>query len=175
MELGWMLRDLAAIAVVSGPGSFTGVRIGLAVAKGLCEGAELPLVTVSRLAVLAGKGAASPTEMVHAVLDAGRTEFFYGRFAPGEPPLESLLNREDLLQAAAVEGRAVACEPAVPSRLPELPLTLVAPLTAADAVPLVLTEIQRQGFADLLTTEPNYLRRTDLEVLENLRRRAAQT
>lgn len=174
-ELGWMLKDLASVAVVSGPGSFTGVRIGLAVAKGLCEGARLPLVTVSRLAVLARKGAGFPTETVHAVLDAGRGEFFYGRFAPGRRALENLLTRNDLVQAAAaVAGNAVVCEPSLPPRLPELRATLAGPLTAADAFPLVLEDIQRGSYADLATADPNYLRRTDLEVLENLRRRVAR-
>ena len=50
---GIALRDLGGIGVVSGPGSFTGVRTGLAMAKGLCEVAGVPLASVSRLEVLA--------------------------------------------------------------------------------------------------------------------------
>jgi len=72
---GWRLRDLTAVVVVDGPGSFTGVRVGLSAAKGLCEAGGVPLIAVSRLALLAacvGEGA------VHAVLDAGRGEFYYG-------------------------------------------------------------------------------------------------
>src|ERR1700761_947560 len=46
-------RDLSGIGVVSGPGSFTGVRTGLAMAKGLCEVAGVPLASISRLQVLA--------------------------------------------------------------------------------------------------------------------------
>src|ERR1700684_148364 len=48
------LRDVEAIVVVNGPGSFTGIRVGLSTAKGLAEGAGIPLIAVSRLALLAG-------------------------------------------------------------------------------------------------------------------------
>ena len=50
---GWRLRDLTAVVVVHGPGSFTGVRVGLSAAKGLSEAGGVPLIAVSRLALLA--------------------------------------------------------------------------------------------------------------------------
>src|SRR5450631_4042923 len=49
------LRDLRGIVVVNGPGSFTGVRVGLSAVKGLAEGAQVPVVAVSRLEVLSRK------------------------------------------------------------------------------------------------------------------------
>ena len=66
---GVTLRDLRGIGVVSGPGSFTGVRTGLAMAKGLCEVVHLPMASVSRLEVLAE---AADLHEGFAVLDAGR-------------------------------------------------------------------------------------------------------
>jgi len=50
---GMQLGQLSAIVAVNGPGSFTGVRVGLAAVKGLAESARIPVVAVSRLEVLA--------------------------------------------------------------------------------------------------------------------------
>src|SRR3954447_19899239 len=89
-ELGWRLGELAAVVVVSGPGSFTGVRVGLSAAKGLSEAGGVGLVAVSRLALLAGTtdGGGGP---VHALLDAGRGEFYYGEYAGGRCLREALI------------------------------------------------------------------------------------
>jgi tRNA threonylcarbamoyladenosine biosynthesis protein TsaB len=84
---GRELRELDAVGVVSGPGSFTGVRVGVASAKGLCEGAGVRLIAVSRLAVLADVAGFAKGV---AVLDAGRGEF-YVRDAEG---VERLVQRE---------------------------------------------------------------------------------
>lgn len=70
---GWKLGDLDAVGVVNGPGSFTGVRVGVAAAKGLCEAAGLSLVAISRLQVLADAARLSDG---FAVLDAGRGEMY---------------------------------------------------------------------------------------------------
>ena len=70
---GLRVRDLDAIGVVAGPGSFTGVRTGLSMAKALCEVANIPLAAVSRLQVLAE---AAELKEGFAVLDAGRGELY---------------------------------------------------------------------------------------------------
>ena len=68
---GVEFRDLGGIVVVNGPGSFTGVRVGVSAVKGLAEGTAVPVVAVSRLEVLAKKsGVAS------SALDAHRGEVF---------------------------------------------------------------------------------------------------
>ena len=69
--VGW--EDVDRLAIGVGPGSFTGLRIGIATARALAQGRGLPLVGVSSLEALA-RGAAAP--LVLAVLDARRGEAF---------------------------------------------------------------------------------------------------
>ncbi len=82
--------DLGRIAVGTGPGSFTGLRIGLATAHGLALSRDLPLVGVSSLhALAAGALDAAPGGRVAAVLDARRGEAFaaaWDREAAAMPP-----------------------------------------------------------------------------------------
>lgn len=92
------LHDLTGIGVVSGPGSFTGVRTGLAMAKGLCMVAGLRLASVSRLDVLAqaanlGEG--------FAVLDAGRGSLYVREQRRTEPAHEFLASVDEFERTAA--------------------------------------------------------------------------
>lgn len=72
------MADLDAVAVGAGPGSFTGLRIGLATAKGLAFAAEKPLWLVSSLGALAWSMDAAGDALRVPVLDARRGELFAG-------------------------------------------------------------------------------------------------
>jgi tRNA threonylcarbamoyladenosine biosynthesis protein TsaB len=75
LELGW--GDLDGVAVGFGPGSFTGLRIGMATARGLTFSAGLPLLGCSTLElVAAGAGEHLPGERICAVLDARKKEVY---------------------------------------------------------------------------------------------------
>ncbi len=76
---GFSKNQIDVFVVVSGPGSFTGLRVGIATVKGLCEVLQKPLVAVSMLeamAVLRGDG----PEKIAVALDAGRGEAYVGEF-----------------------------------------------------------------------------------------------
>lgn len=74
-------RDLAAVAIGAGPGSFTGLRIGMATAKGIAFAAKCPLWAVSSLAALAFEELdAEPAATVLAVLDARKGEVYAGAY-----------------------------------------------------------------------------------------------
>jgi tRNA threonylcarbamoyladenosine biosynthesis protein TsaB len=157
------LQSLEAIAVVNGPGSFTGVRVGLSAAKGLSHALEVPLVAISRLAVLAHLAQPPAGARVYAVLEAGRGEFYVGVYQDGVCLRESLLTRDQLLTEISLEPTpiVVACEPAVAE---SIAARLIPEPTAADALTLALRRIQQQDFDDLATIDANYLRRTDAEI-----------
>lgn len=74
-ECSCRLQDLTAIAVTTGPGSFTGIRIGLATVKGLSLGSGIPLVGISTLDALAGNIVGSDY-LACAVLNARKNEVY---------------------------------------------------------------------------------------------------
>jgi tRNA threonylcarbamoyladenosine biosynthesis protein TsaB len=74
-------RELDAIAVSVGPGSFTGLRIGLATAKGLAMAWELPVVMVGSLEVIAMR--VEPPALACPIEDARRGMYYSGLYAPG--------------------------------------------------------------------------------------------
>lgn len=75
-EAGTDLADIQAVAVCSGPGSYTGLRIGMATAKGICYALNKPLILLNRLELLAGQVDAQPEQAVFAILPARTGEYF---------------------------------------------------------------------------------------------------
>ncbi|MDE1156432.1 MAG: tRNA (adenosine(37)-N6)-threonylcarbamoyltransferase complex dimerization subunit type 1 TsaB [Acidobacteriaceae bacterium] len=135
-----------AVGVVSGPGSFTGVRVGLAAAKALAEAWEAPLVDVSRLEVL-GEGLSAGL----AAMDAGRGELYLRDLASGKESLESLAE----VDALAATGLPVVTDS---EKLAEhLPSALVRTVHAKDALAAVLRALQN-GTADAALLDANYVR-----------------
>lgn len=78
-QCGVAISQLDAVAVAKGPGSFTGVRIGVAAAKGLAWGAELPCVGVSTLSAMAA-GLGAWQGYVCPVMDARRSQVYNALF-----------------------------------------------------------------------------------------------
>jgi tRNA threonylcarbamoyladenosine biosynthesis protein TsaB len=158
----WSLRDLKALVVVHGPGSFTGVRVGLSAAKGLSEAGSVPLIAVSRLALLAAAIGESD-KTVHAVLDAGRGEFYCGEYV-GHRCVREVLLSHDKVTAAVAESAVVVCEVKVAEALAELNPRLVKDPDTSDALPFALERIAANEFDDVALLDANYLRRTDAEI-----------
>ena len=80
-ETGITFQDLSAIAVSQGPGSYTGLRIGVSAAKGLCFALDIPLIAVDTLQVLASQ-AKVHDGLIIPMLDARRMEVYSAIFTP---------------------------------------------------------------------------------------------
>ncbi len=106
-------RDITAVAVGAGPGSFTGLRIGMATAKGIAFAASCPLWAVSSLAALAYEELeAEPHATVLAVLDARKREVYAGAYRREQDRIaavgvERVLPPDQLATFAPVGARVV--------------------------------------------------------------------
>ncbi len=70
------VNDLDAIAVSKGPGSYTGLRIGISTAKGLCFSLDIPLISISTLTSLANAISVNKDAVIVSMLDARRMEVY---------------------------------------------------------------------------------------------------
>jgi tRNA threonylcarbamoyladenosine biosynthesis protein TsaB len=152
-----------AIVVTNGPGSFTGVRVGLSAVKGLAEPAQIPVVAISRLAVLAHKAG-----IPNAALDAHRHELYLRVERPGGHSREFLAGASELAAITPTPLQIAVCDPQAGALLasawPEAELVHTGPPTAADAIELALPRIRALAFDDLALLDGHYLRRSDAEI-----------
>jgi len=160
---GITVSQLHAMVTVNGPGSFTGVRVGLATIKGLAEPARIPVVAVSRLEVLTGK-----VGLPSAALDAHRHEIYLRIGLAGAPTRELLAGAHELAEFSQQPLRIAVCDEASASVLsstwPAAELLHTAAPTAADALALCVPRIAAREFADLALLDGHYLRRSDAEI-----------
>jgi tRNA threonylcarbamoyladenosine biosynthesis protein TsaB len=170
---GVTVRELAGIVVVHGPGSFTGVRIGLGTAKGLAEGAELPVMAVSRLEVLAAKVGTTV-----AALDAHRHEVFLRVSGAGLEPREMLAGAAELAQFDPAPERIAVCDEAAQTVLkaawPNAELVWSEPPSAGDALRLCGPRLVAGEHADVAVLDGHYLRRSDAEIFGEAAAAASQ-
>lgn len=104
---GHSKSDLGAFAVVRGPGSFTGLRVGLAAIKGLAEALDKPIAAVSLLEAVA-RGSDSRAHVL-AALDAGRGDVYVGDYELAPEACmhsERLLSREELIAEAKSKSKS---------------------------------------------------------------------
>jgi tRNA threonylcarbamoyladenosine biosynthesis protein TsaB len=160
---GLELRNLDAIVVVNGPGSFTGVRVGVSAAKGLAQGAGIPVVAISRLEVLSRKSG-----VPSAALDAHRGEVYLRLERTGSTPVELLAGAEELAAIQPAPMRVAVCDEGAAALLarvwPQTQLVTTAPPLASDAIRPGEARLIAGAAVDLALLDGHYLRRSDAEI-----------
>lgn len=154
--------QIDGFVVVDGPGSFTGLRVGLSTAKGLCEVLRKPLATVSMLEALAityGEGG----ETVTTVLDAGRGEMYVAEYELGGHRAalhhQAIVKLADFLaQVPSPQSRVIATVPKIAGA------TVVEPLHADTIARIGIRKLLAGETADPATLDANYIRRSDAEL-----------
>lgn len=107
-EGGISLQQLDAIAFGRGPGSFTGVRIGIGIAQGLALGADLPMIGVSNLLAMAeGAHRVHQHTQVLAAIDARMNEVYWGQYQRTADGQWQLLGEEQVLTPDAVDTHII--------------------------------------------------------------------
>ncbi|MGB8032099.1 MAG: tRNA (adenosine(37)-N6)-threonylcarbamoyltransferase complex dimerization subunit type 1 TsaB [Terracidiphilus sp.] len=160
---GIELRELGGIVVVNGPGSFTGVRVGLSAVKGLAEGTTIPVVAISRLEVLSRKSG-----VPSSALDAHRGEIFLRLEQMGSKPVEILAGPRELAAINPAPIRVAICDDEAATILsaawPSTQRVVTPPPVAADALRLGEARLIAGAVIDLALLNGHYLRRSDAEI-----------
>jgi tRNA threonylcarbamoyladenosine biosynthesis protein TsaB len=175
---GLAVEEIDLLAAVTGPGSFTGVRIGVNTVKGMAHGLSKPCVGVDALEALAA-GAGDAGALLCPIQDARAGQVYGAVFGAGFPPVrvtpDEAAKLDDFLNhalAAATEGQALcfvgdgvaAYRAAITARLgaravfPPAHLACLRPAAAA-----LLAEARADEQVDYLTLMPRYLRAPQAE------------
>jgi tRNA threonylcarbamoyladenosine biosynthesis protein TsaB len=163
-------RKIDAVAVSSGPGSYTGLRIGVSLAKGVCYGAGVPLIAIPTLDMLADavsrKTDLPENALICPMVDARRMEIYTAIYnAKGETiqPASALIVEEQSFSTELAEhpvwfvgDGAAKCRSAIVSD--NAHFELEAEPTAESMIPLAEAFYQLNQFEDVAYFEPFYLK-----------------
>ena len=167
---GFDKTEVDGFVVVSGPGSFTGLRVGLSTVKGLCEVLRKPLATVSMLEALVLTHGQEGENAI-AVLDAGRGEIYVGEYQLGSGSAnlvrEYIAKLDEFAeQHPAVGADLLTVDATVAKRLQaeNRDVILAAPVDASEIGRIGIRKLLAGETADPVTIDVNYIRRSDAEL-----------
>ena len=169
-EVGITLHDLNAVAVSIGPGSYTGLRIGLSTAKGLCYTLEKPLITLNTLAVLVNTtkiNFGEESAIYCPMIDARRMEVYTAIYDNNGNELQStqalIIENEDFFQAYFSNKQTVIFSGDGASKCQSIITNSYAKFveqenSAIGMLALAEAKYQNHDFADLAYSAPLYLK-----------------
>jgi tRNA threonylcarbamoyladenosine biosynthesis protein TsaB len=168
---GFSKQDIGAFAVASGPGSFTGLRVGLSAVKALAEVLHKPIAAVSLLeaCILTSRVQGK----VMAALDAGRGDVYVGSGEISEHSVgeiqELILTKSEFI-AQASGWKVVTPDSMIAEAVTAagLPVSMLEPIAASTIARMGWSKIQRGETVAPDQLEANYIRRTDAEMLERI-------
>lgn len=159
-------KNLQALVAVTGPGSFTGLRVGLTAVKALAEVLGIPIATVTSLEILLA--AAADPDSAMAVLDAGRGELYVATQTNGKRE-ESLLTAAEAAAIASSRSlRVVAAEASVASKFPKS--DLIQYCSTEVAARLGFDKLRARDTVDVLALDANYIRKSEAEYMHKLKK-----
>jgi tRNA threonylcarbamoyladenosine biosynthesis protein TsaB len=167
-DQGFTKHDIGAFVVVSGPGSFTGIRVGLAATKALSEVLRKPITAVSLLEVY-GFASGAPGQVLVA-LDAGRGDVYVGEYevsrAAQRAAGERILSRTEFF--AEADGSTVVTPDAVvvaAAAAAGVAVTVLPPVSAGVVARLGWRKMKSGAIVTAEQLEANYIRRIDAEIV----------
>jgi tRNA threonylcarbamoyladenosine biosynthesis protein TsaB len=162
---GSNINELNAVAINIGPGSYTGLRVGLAAAKGFCFALNIPLIAINSLKILAYAVQDKETAIICPVIDARRMEVFtavYNKMLQEIKPPYALVLDENSFSSLFSEGKVLFCGNAVEKLQTVISNNnAIFSNTMANATHLArlsFSYFERKKFADLAYTEPLYVK-----------------
>ncbi len=155
-SISWSQID--GVCVLNGPGSYTGLRISLSTAKGICYARDIPLVLINKLDLLHSCRSAPFREKSCVIIKAREDEYFTAFYSSPNKPADafSLMTKDTLLDEIRSNSAELMFEDAAYTD-DFTSFTLVHP-TDLEIYTLCLRYFHEQKFADLLHSEPFYLK-----------------
>jgi tRNA threonylcarbamoyladenosine biosynthesis protein TsaB len=166
-------NQLEGLCAASGPGSFTGLRVGLAAIKGLAETLQKPIAAVSVLQALAHMAASlepARDEPIVAVIDAGRGEVYLGKYrVDGTLPLcieEKIVPMRDVILLGRSQARFITADAklAVEMRAQGAKVMSVEHPGSGTIARLGIQKILRGEMTAAEALDANYIRKSDAEL-----------
>ncbi len=161
--------DLGLLVAISGPGSFTGLRVGLAAVKGLAEVLEIQIVAVSLLELMAV--ASGQSGRILALLDAGRSECYCGEYEVKDRDAvlirEFLITRDEAVDLALPGGLKVVTSDEIVARSLHDRAVVFAEIARPGSEAAAQVGYQKYLAGQTVTLEAldaNYIRRSDAEI-----------